>query len=252
MKNAFARGFGKAAARHAPEILTGFGIAGMFAAVVLAVRATPKAEKLIEKQKAEQSGELTKTEAAKTAWRCYIPTAAACLGAVGCLVAANAVQAKRSAALTAAYALSETALLEYRDKVAAEIGEKKAEEIRTKVVQDKVDKTPLPKSDVMIVGNGNVRVYDVFVGGYFPSNKAKLDKAVVELNRRVLEDDFCSLNDFYDLIDRPHTKLGDLLGWNSKQRGYIDVRYSSHLAEDSEPCLAFEFDVAPKYEYDLY
>lgn len=255
MKNLFARTLGRAVVRHAPEVLTGFGIAGMFAAVVFAVRATPKAEKLIKERQAEQEEKLAKTEVVKTARKCYIPTAAACLGAVGCFIAANAVHVRRSAALTAAYALSETALLEYRHKVAEEIGAKKAEEIRTKIMQDKLDKTPLssqPKSDVIIVGNGDVRCYDAFAGGYFSSSKAKLDKAAVELNRRILEDDFVSLNDFYDLIDRKHTKLGDLLGWNSKERGYIDIRYSSHLAEDGEPCLAFEFDVAPKYEYDLY
>lgn len=253
MKNAFLRNLGKFAAKHASEILTGFGIAGMFTAVILAVENTTKAEKLIKERQNQQDDPLNKTEIVKAAWKSYIPTAVACLGAVGCLIAANAVNVKRSAALTAAYALSETTLLEYRNKVAEEMGDRKAEEIRNKIVQDKIDKTPPSKSDVIIVGNGDVRCYDVFAGGYFQSNKNKLDRAVNELNRRILEDDYACLNDFYDAIDRPHTKSGDLLGWNNSHgnRG-VNIKYSSHLAPDGEPCLAFEFDLVPKYEYDLY
>ena len=37
--------------KYSPQILTGIGIAGMFTTVVLAVKATPKALKLIEEEK---------------------------------------------------------------------------------------------------------------------------------------------------------------------------------------------------------
>ena len=36
--------------KHAPEILTGLGIVGMTATTVLAVQATPKALKILEKK----------------------------------------------------------------------------------------------------------------------------------------------------------------------------------------------------------
>ena len=39
--------------KHAPEILTGIGIAGMVTTTVLAVRATPKALMLIDAKKQE-------------------------------------------------------------------------------------------------------------------------------------------------------------------------------------------------------
>ena len=40
-----------AVSKHSPEILTGLGIAGMITTTVLAVRATPKALKLIDAKK---------------------------------------------------------------------------------------------------------------------------------------------------------------------------------------------------------
>lgn len=254
MKHNFAYTLGKAAARHAPEVLTGFGIAGMFTAVIFAVRSTPKAVKLIKEREAESGGELTKIETVKTVWKCYIPTAAACLGAVVCFVSANAVHAKRGAALTAAYALSESAFLDYRRKVVETVGEKKEELIHAAVVQDKIDKTPLPAT-VIVTGDGETRCYDAFAGRYFHSDKATIDRAVNELNRMILSDGFASLNDFYDLVDAKeltHTELGDELGWNCKHRGYIDIRFSSHLNVDHRPCLAISFNIAPKYEYDKY
>ena len=45
-----AKDFSETAAKHAPEILIGFGIAGMLTTTVLAVKATPKALKNIEEK----------------------------------------------------------------------------------------------------------------------------------------------------------------------------------------------------------
>lgn len=250
MNNKFAYTLGKSVARHAPEVLTGLGIAGMFTAVIFAVKSTPKATRILEERKAEKEAELTKIETVQAVWKCYIPTATACLGAVICFISANAVHAKRSAALTAAYALSESAFLDYRKKVLDTVGEKKEELIHAAVVQDKIDKTPPSKSEVIITGDGTTLCYDAYAGRYFHSDRAKIDRAVNELNRIIMADDFASLNEFYDLIGLTHSELGNELGWNSRHNGYVDVRFSSHLTEDSRPCLAISFDVAPRYEYD--
>ena len=43
--------------KHSPAVLTGIGIAGMVTAAVLAVKATPKAMRLIEAKKQEQQKE---------------------------------------------------------------------------------------------------------------------------------------------------------------------------------------------------
>ena len=60
--------------KHSPEILTGFGIAGMLTAIVVAVKATPKAVRLIEAKKEETNVEKLKPiDTVKTTWKCYIP-----------------------------------------------------------------------------------------------------------------------------------------------------------------------------------
>ena len=62
--------------KRSPEILTGIGIAGMIGTTIIAVRATPKALKLLEAEtelKNENGEELSKADIVRTTWRCYIP-----------------------------------------------------------------------------------------------------------------------------------------------------------------------------------
>ena len=72
-----------------------------------------------------------------------------------------------------------------------------------------------------------------------------------DLNRRMRDEMFISLNDFYCAIDNPDlgpTKLGDMLGWNI-DKGYIDLNFSSQLTTDGTPCLVLDYTVVPEYEF---
>lgn len=248
--NGIIKSVGAAASKHAPELLTAFGIANMLTGLVLAVRATPKAVDIIRAEEEEKGKALTKPEVVAVAWKPYIPTAVFCTVAVICFIGANAVNKNRCAALTAAYTLSETALREYTEEVKEAVGEKKEQEIHTKVVQKKIDKVPVNENDIIITGEERTLCYDAFAGRYFYSDRIKIDKAVNELNRMILNDDFASLNDFYDLVGLESTKMGDMLGWSGRNAVSVNARYSSHLASDGRPCLAVSFNVAPKYEYN--
>lgn len=249
--NSIIKSVGAAASKHSPELLTALGIANMLAGVVFAVRATPKAIDIIKAEEGEKGKPLTKPEIVAAAWKPYIPTAIFCVAGAICFVASTAVSRNRCAALTAAYTLSETALREYSEEVKAAVGEKKEQEIHTKVMQKKIDKAPVNENDIIIAGEERTLCYDAFAGRYFYSDRIKIDKAVNELNRMILSDDFASLNDFYDLVGLESTKLGDMLGWSGRNATNIDARYSSHLASNGQPCLAVCFNIAPKYEYNL-
>ena len=69
----------KSTIKHSPEILTGIGIAGMVTTTVMAIRATPKALKLIGSAELKKANEtnipyeghnLSKTEIIKVTWKC--------------------------------------------------------------------------------------------------------------------------------------------------------------------------------------
>lgn len=236
--------------RHAPEILTGIGVAGMVTSTVLAVKATPKACLLINDRKDELEVEkLPVTELVKTTWKCYIPAVVTCGASIACLVGASSVNFKRNAALATAYKLSEAALSEYKDAVIETIGEKKEQSVRDKVAEERLKKNPVSKSEVIVTGNGTTLCYDPVGNSYFKSNIQQIESAKNKLNARMLSENYVSLNDFYDELGIGPTKLGDDLGWDIYKDGLVEIAFSSQLAEDGTPCLVMDYSIAPRYEY---
>ena len=240
----------KFASKRSPEILTGIGIAGMITTTILAVRATPKALKLIEEQKEEESvDELSSFEVMKVAWKPYIPAMVTCVASTACLIGASSVNTKRNAALATAYKLSETALSEYREKVVETIGEKKERIVRDKVAEERVKKNPVSKNEVIVTGNGKTLCFDPISGRYFMCSIETIKRAENELNKQMLHDisGYVSLNEFYDELGLDHTSVGNDLGWNTNQ--LIDIDFSSQLNDNGEPSVVLDYLVAPKCDY---
>lgn len=242
--------------KHSPEILTGIGIAGMITTTVLAVKATPKALKLIEEEQfrredVSEGRELKPLEVVKVAWKPYIPAVVTGIMSTACLIGASSVSARRTAALATAYKLSETALSEYREKVVETIGEKKEQLVRDKVYKDKVDKNPVSKNEVVITERGNTLCYDSISGRYFKSDIEKIKQAVNTLNRNMVVDMYVSLNELYDELGLEHISIGDDLGWNI-DHGLIELEFGSQIADDGTPCIVVDYRVAPRYDYSKF
>lgn len=233
--------------KHTPNMLTGIGIAGMIATTALAVKATPKALRLIE-QKKEECDELTKTEIIKTAWKPYIPAVITGVMSITCIIGASSINHRRNVVLTTAYALSESALKEYREKVVETMGEKKDKTIKEAVAKDKMDKKPVKNSEVIITEKGNTLCFDTISGRYFKSDIDKIKKAVNDLNYQMRDEMYISLNEFYYEIGLDGIKMGDDFGWNINE-GYIDLMFSSQLANDGTPCLVIDYGYNPRHDY---
>lgn len=239
----------KSAKKHTPEILTGLGIAGMITTTVMAVRATPKAMMLLEEKKYyEDTDDLKPLEVLKTVWTCYIPSTIVGGVSICCLIGASSVNFRRNTALATAYTLSESALKEYQEKVIETIGEKKEQDIRDAVVKDKMEAVPFVNREVVITGKGETLCLDLVSKRYFKIDIDKLKRIVNDLNRRMRDEMFISLNDFYYEIGLDGTSIGDDLGWNI-DRGYIELNLSAQLAEDDTPCLVLDYHIAPEYDY---
>jgi hypothetical protein len=235
--------------KHAPEIITGIGVAGMVTTTVLAVKATPKALRLIEEVKnEEQKDKLTVVETVKVAWKPYIPAAVTGVVSVACLIGASSLSARRHAALMTAYTLSERALTEYKDKVVETIGEKKGQDIRDAIAKDKVENNPVNEQEIIITGNGETLCCDALFGRYFKSDINRLKQIENEFNSQLLADTYLSLNDFYDMVGLKSVKVGDDIGWNIND-GLMKLRFSSQLA-DGTPCLVVDWESPAIYGYE--
>lgn len=252
--------------KHSPEILTGIGIAGMISTTILAVKATPKALRLIDEARCKKERETTEhnckvnkvsecvssdlkpIEVVKAAWKPYIPAVISGTVSIACLVGANSVNARRNAALATAYKLSETALTEYKSKVVETIGEKKEETVRKAITKDKVDSNPVSKNQVIMTSGGETLFLDGISGRYFKSDLESIKSAVNEVNRTMTYDNYISLSEFYDEIGLTHTDVSDDLGWNLDD-GLLEIHYDTAISDDGRPCIVLNYHVAPRYDF---
>lgn len=252
----------------APGISIGIGTGAILVAGVMVGVATPKAMKLIEdaqeaktkrfeelREKAlkdaavEESEELTWVEIVKAGWKPYAPAIITAIVGVTCIFGGARANARRNAALSAAYTVVEQTLNDYTAKTKEIVGEKKEKEIRDAIAEDELKKHPLSGYNVVnIPAFGNTLCYDVRSRQYFKADYNSIMKIENDLNRRLFNEMFISLNELYDEFGVLHDdELGDDIGWNTDHP--IKFNISSKLAENNEPCLVVNYVIAPRYDY---
>lgn len=236
--------------KHSPEILVGLGIAGSVGAVIFGVKATPKALRLIEERKKKEKKEkLTVKETIATTWKCYIPTLALETMSIACILGSKKIDSKRYAALAAAYSLTEGQLKDYQKKVVEVVGEKKAEAIKDAVAEEQIKNNPIVSDDqVIFTGLGDTLCYDSVSGRYFKSDIEKIRRAANEINRRLLNEEYISLNEWYYELNLAPISIGESLGWNIGT-GYLEIAFSSQLANGDKPCLVIGYDIGPRWDF---
>ena len=238
---------------NAPEIMIGFGLAGMLTSSIMAVKATPKAMAIIEEEEDYLNRELTKIEKAKLVWKPYVPAALGYCASTALIIGANNVNSKRSAMFAGAYKLSEQTLATYRDKVIETIGEEKEREISDKVARDKVKEARQTSyhANEVIYGTGQCLCYDPISGRYFNSDMDKIRKIENDLNYRLMKENMISLNEFYTELGMECTDMGFKYGWNIDE-GLIEVRFTSTITDDNKLCLVVTFARSPRLDFDKW
>lgn len=248
------------ASEHRTSLMVGGGIAGMVIAGITAVRVTPKASMLLEERRCskhdaylentETNPQLTIKDYIQVTWKYYLPPIALATVSAGAIIFAHKVDRKENAALAAAYAISESRLKEYSDKVLETVGEKKEKEVRNAIDKDRVNNNQPVDGEIISTGQGDTLCMDAWNGRYFYSDIEVLRRAAVDLSRAVLNDETVTLNDFYDRIDLPQTKNGDFFAWEiGNHHEMIELSFSSQLDFKKRPVLVMDFKFAPTY-YD--
>lgn len=235
--------------KHKPELLVGMGLASMLFGTGLAIKATNKSVKQIEKKSSELERPLNKKEVISLVWKNYIPSVVSLTTGIGCVVASNRVSNTRNMAIATAYSLSETALKEYQDKTKELIGDKKYEKLQESVSQSKVTNTSVP-STVTILGEGESLFLESFSGRYFKANWNNISKAANELNAKAIAsmNGVILLGDWYSALGLEPTELDSELGWDITDgtHGTIDVKIDSVLTPENKPCGVIRYNNRPK------
>lgn len=239
--------------KNSPQILVAVGIIGTAASIFLMADARPKALEIIDREERKKGSGLTKKEVAKATWKCYIPVALAWTTSAACIASGVNVSLRRQAAIGAAYAVSEAARINYRDKVVDVVGKKKEEEIRDAIAKDTLANRPLLEgTQVYDTGLGKTLCFDAWCGRYCLCDIEAIRRAANTIWSQILSDGSASLNDFYYEIKLPASRSGDILGWDTRCDKF-DLYFSSQLAgEDNTPCLVFDFAHYPNSDFDRY
>lgn len=239
--------------QHESEILTAIGIAGMATSLFFAIKASPKAEKvmneIVDKHKNdEKKTELIKETVTKVA-PIYIPTAVTFGVSAMCIIGGLKVNLRRNAALATAYAITENSFKEYQEKTKAIIGEKKEQTIRDEVARDQMSKHPVTSSQVFVSDDSTVLCFDDYSKRYFTCSIDKLEKLANTINKNILCDAFCgtaNMNDYYFGVGLEPVDYGELKGFNLDNLLTFD--YSAMISDDGRPCIVVRTNAMSSYD----
>ena len=232
---------------HAPELLVsaGIGCYGLFG--YLSIKSYDKCKEKISKRKEElnleklPAGEFVKTCGKDLIW----PTAAFTVGTI-CVVSSNNIQkatikelVKKNATLAVACKGAEVALNEFEKQTKEAVGEETFNQIRNKVVEKRMEETPVPEEPTIdkksYLDNERDLYYDGTYGGYFYATELEIYKAFEETRsdlewakNTALGKDYHQMVPLGNLYFRLHNEplgIGDDFGYDVEQYKYNKFDY---------------------------
>lgn len=250
-------GFNKAS----PVVLGLLAVAGVVGTAVTAVKATPKALRLIEAEKQKQDvEELPPKEVVKVTWKCYVPAAVLAASTALCILSAGVLNRRQHAALTGAYALAENSYRRYRQKVKEICGEDAHKKVTEAMVKEECSETHI--TTPVMTGTATLdfdesaqpdemrTFYDIYSDRYFEATIAKVIEAEYHLNRNYALISEVTLNNFYEFLGLADTIDGDKIGWaTSGGLGWIDFDHRLITLDDGMEIFEIDF-VFPPSELD--
>ena len=238
--------------RNSSTILTCIGAAGVVVTAVTAVKATPKALRLLEEAKKEKGEDLTKLETVKIAAPAYVPAALLGASTIACIFGANILNHRAQASLMSAYALVDSAYKDYRGKVDELYGEEAGDAVRAGIAKDKYE-------DQQIVPEGdNLLYFDFYSGRYFESTAAQVKNAEYQLNRKLMMDDCVYLSEWYYLLGIDPPDYGRTRGWSTPANSdmywqtWIDFHHQQAIMDDGLECTIVTFVQDPYPDFEDY
>ena len=245
--------------KSSPLILTCISAGGVVITAISAVKATPKALKLLDEATEKKGEKLTPLEVVKATWTCYIPPTIIGASTILCIFSANALNKKQQAVLTSAYALINQKYKDYTNKVKELYGEETHKRIIEELAVEKAKDVPIITPG--LIGSTSIDFedadeeprlfYDSFSERYFESTISKVLQAEYYLNRNFCLGWIPSVNDFYDFLGLEHTEIGDEIGWTNSNGDYywIDFNHFKAKLDDGLECWVVETEIPPSADY---
>lgn len=245
--------------RSSPTILTALGIVGVVGTAVMAVRATPKALRLIKAKKDElETDKLTPIELVQTTWQCYIPSALIGVGTITCIIGISVMDKRNQAALTSAYAMLNESYKQYRQAAKKVYGEDADDKIHAEMAKDAYVHTSdwgYQIYNMDMDPNGEqLLFYDLASKKYFNTTMAAVLNAQYHVNRNLSVRGDCSLNEYLSFLGLDGVDNGDKIGWDISYMVeemdcyWLDFDNQRTTLEDGLECIVIDTMALNKFE----
>lgn len=234
--------------RHSsPIILTCLSVVGVVGTTVMAVRATPKALRLIKVKKDElETDKLTPVELVQTTWQCYIPSALIGAGTIACIIGIGVMDRRNQAALSSAYAMLNESYKQYRQAAKKVYGEDADSKIHEEMAKDAMVADNCWGYQVynmdMDTDSEHLLFYDLFLKRYFNTTMAAVVNAQYHINRNLQCRGYSSINEYCAFLGIDGVEHGDEMGWTIDEiyeGGEMWLDFDNHKTtlEDGIKCI---------------
>jgi hypothetical protein len=198
--------------RNGSTILSVVASIGTFATAVLAVKATPEAMRRIEaasyekEEKKEGLPRLTKGEAVKACWTCYLPATSVGVGTVLCILGSNVLNQRRYAALSSAFSMLQNTYVGYKSRVIEAMGEDAEREMERAAHAKELGAAGPFDQPMTFYLEGDV--------GFFETTLQEVIDAEHQINEQLLLDANISLKNYFEAFGRTPPSGMDDFGWS--------------------------------------
>ncbi len=214
---------GRTLKRHTPTILTAVAAVGVVTTGVLSGKASIKASRLLEAEKAEKDADLTVLETLRIVTPTYVSTVCVGTATLACLVGVGVLNRRNQTAVAAAYGILDANFKSYR-KAAKEVFGEDADE---KIIAEVAKSTYLHGNGMFSSGviydakfdmsSEEILFYEEYTGRYFQSTMPAVMNAQYHLNRNLMLRGDATVNEFFEFLGLEQTPNGDNIGWDLGQ-----------------------------------
>ena len=200
-------------------ILTIISATGVVATVACAIHGTIKAVKLCEVRQPQGTKDIL-----KTVWKCYIPTIGMVLLTTTAIIGNGRINARKIAVLTSALAGSRNSVKLLEQKMAEEIGPKKAQKVIDAANSEEArQNVPTDSKDIIDTGKGEVLFFIKDFGQWIRSSHEGVELAEIK-TREDLQytndwdesgDNFIPANVALSNLGARECGLGAFMGWKA-------------------------------------
>lgn len=251
---------------HSPVILTSAGVVGIVTAGVMASKSTLKLESVVNKtneglqniafntehdpgyddKQANKDRTLVYTHTVLDMVKLYGPAVSLGAVSIACIVGAQGIMHKRNVAMVAAYKAVEQSYSEYRRRVIEEFGEKKDQDYRYGLTEEKTkDKDTGKVTKVTHVNPNGISQYARFFDetSFSWSKTPEYNLLFLKCQQNWANDllqarGHIFLNEVYDMLGLERSQAGAVVGWVLSKDGDNFVDFNIY---DFESQKAREF-----------